>query len=226
MSGTPEHDHYLPITTHSELARKPTHFPEGYMNVPTKRIKPLLGKTEPTTESGRDVMRRNIPRLLRGSCLQERIQRIWNARSLRKLSLLLESPLDDTTVAILTYNYKVRPVIQLRYRVWHPQVESMQYWLQLFGQMLFFCAGVDEKEFSDRVREIDASLLDFKKLDQQDRWKCILTLMRFDNTFAYWWDELKKNEREGGRISPKSLYRQRILGKVPGIEPIKLAQPS
>lgn len=211
----PKLNHFLPITTSSKIAKLPTKFLKGYMAALPDDCERLLGETRPAGPEA-DEMDQHLP-TFNDSCLQERIQAIWGTSSLAELADLITSPDGETTIAIHLPGDNLSPTMEFRYTAWHPQKESMGYWLRLMGRMFFYSMGSSPKVFKNIIKEVDSSLLEGQKCEEQDRWKTLLAY-EFDTHMCYFWEEkFKKEELEGRALSPKNLDCQGILEKVPEI---------
>ncbi|KAH6976065.1 hypothetical protein BKA56DRAFT_674573 [Ilyonectria sp. MPI-CAGE-AT-0026] len=205
-------NHFLPITTSSKIAKLPTEFRQGYMAALPDDCEQLLGKTRPTGPEA-DDMDQHIPKF-KDCCLQERIQAIWDTRTLVELADLITSPDGETTIAIHLPGANLSPTMEFRYTSWHPQKDSMEYWLRLIGRIFFFCMGSSPQEFKRIVEQVDSSLLEDQKCEEQERWKPLLTY-EFGARMCYFWEEkLLKEELEGRPLSPKNLDCQGILDRV------------
>ncbi|KAI5457757.1 hypothetical protein BGZ63DRAFT_364476 [Mariannaea sp. PMI_226] len=206
----PHIGHYLPITTSSAVANYQSHFPKGYMEDSPETVRVRLKRSWPKSYSDMAIMRRNLPPKFRDACLQERIHLLWGASTFGELSNMLQSPDGETTVAIYASRANVQPYVEMRYSVWHPQAESMRHWLQLLGQICCFSMGASSDQFGRKIDEIDNLLMQVKKIDPEDRWKPLISLMDIDSVAAYRWSELKNNERDGC-LSPENLDKQGVL---------------
>lgn len=211
----PERNHFLPITTSSKIAKLPTKFDEGYMAALPDACEQRLGETRPTGPEA-DEMDQHLPKF-KDSCLQERIQVIWDTKTLDELADLITSPDDETTIAIHLPGANLSPTMEFRYTSWHPQKDSMEYWLRLIGRIFFYCMGSSPREFKHIVGQVDSSLLEGQKCEEQERWKPLLAY-EFGARMCFFWEErFLKEALEGQPLSPKNLDCQGILDREPKV---------
>ncbi|KAM5353915.1 hypothetical protein ACJ41O_000565 [Fusarium nematophilum] len=210
--------HHLPITQASRIARAPTRFPtEGYSSLSPERCRQLLAQTRPRFPTDGDIMDSFIP-VMNNSQVQERIQMIWAAPTLPELADKLKSADGgESAVALNVHRGNTHPTLEFRYGIWHPQRESMMYWLHLFGRLFLFAVASDAARFKSVVGRLEKHALEVQKHSRQDRWKTMLTYS-FDNVMSHYWNAFKDAERPGGALSPESLDRQGILKPVPGVD--------
>ncbi|CAM1510188.1 Fc.00g005230.m01.CDS01 [Cosmosporella sp. VM-42] len=206
------------FTQASKLANRQSLFPEKEFDFISPKLRgQILEASRPFLDLDSEIMDTWVPEFIRARA-KERVHFIWSADTLEDLADMISVPNGESTIAINVHGPRYRPTFEFRYALWHPQKESMQYWLLLIGRMFLYVVGENETNFKQRIRDTEKHISQLMKEDPQDRWKTMMVHSGHNVYSHYWQENFVKEYGFRGALTPEKLDRQGILDPVEGID--------